>query len=136
MGLSEFITQSPYSHVAMVLDEYHIIETDWKFPVSINHIRFKNTSYDIGKVDLTDEQKNKIKEYLISHIHYGYDFKLLFSHALHILFDFRITEDNTKFICSELINKAFKHAGVKLFDGFATPADLANSEKVKIIILR
>jgi hypothetical protein len=48
--LIEKQTHSPYSHVAMVLDDKHIIEIDRNYNLRINHINYSSKSFDIYRL--------------------------------------------------------------------------------------
>ncbi|OEH86117.1 hypothetical protein BHU72_14440 [Desulfuribacillus stibiiarsenatis] len=125
-------TNSPYSHVTIVLDQLHLMENSWYFPVSIRHLEYQEESFDVFRPkSLTMEEKQIISKFLMAHINTKYDYFQVFTHWLHLLFDFRIINSNTRFHCAELINEAFQAAGIFLVKGFPTPGEISKSEFLK-----
>ena len=52
------ITNSEYSHVAMVLDGLHLLQSDWRTPVSIHHLEYPVDHYNVYrlKTELTERE--------------------------------------------------------------------------------
>lgn len=127
----KLFTKSDYSHVAMVLDEYHVIETDWRFPVSIRHIKYNKTDYHIYhlNIELTQEQEECIKKFIYEEIDKKYDLKFFFTRWFKIMFDCKTYDDVNAYTCDDLIYEAFLRAGIKLVENKdeMTPQTLANS---------
>ncbi|MGI2327566.1 hypothetical protein [Planococcus sp. YIM B11945] len=126
------LTNSEYSHVAMVIDPLHLVQLDWKTPVSIQHLAYPISQYDTYrlKTALTDEEKVKVILFMREWISTGYDWKLIFSRFFNILFGTPIISSVKRYNCDELIVDAFRHVGVNLIkdDVKMTPDTLAKSE--------
>lgn len=132
------VTKSPYSHVALVLDNYHILEADWKRPLSIRHISYRSQEYDIYRVKgLTEEQKEKLRRYINETISAGYDLKLVLSHLFKYFFKGKLLNSPSRYDCSEWITLAFLYAGIELLPSKqpfeVTPADLSKSPRLKLV---
>lgn len=133
--LIQHVTNSPYSHVAIVLDEYHCLETDWKYPVKIRHLKYKKNQYEIMRYEeLSEEEKEYMGKFINIYLNTQYDFKQVISHWLNLSFNFTISNSNSRFICSELADRMYKYAGIdllpKFMNGSVTPADLSRSTKL------
>jgi hypothetical protein len=131
-------SDSPYSHVALVLDEYHLLEANWNHPLSIRHISYRRSDYDVYRVvGLEERQKEKIREYIQQTINAGYDYRLVISHVFHYFFKGKLIHDENRFDCSEWIDLAFMYAGVNLLpyrlDSLVTPGELADSDKLILV---
>jgi hypothetical protein len=112
------LTNSEYSHVATVIDALHLIQLDWKTPVSIQHLAYPISQYDIYrlKVALTDAEKAKVVLFMREWISTGYDWKLIVSRFFNILFGTPIISSANRYNCDELIVDAFRHVGVNLIE--------------------
>ncbi|TWT03737.1 hypothetical protein [Planomicrobium sp. CPCC 101079] len=125
------LTNSQYSHVAMVIDPLHLIQLDWKTPVSIQHLAYPIGQYDIYrlKVALTETEKAKVIFFIREWISTGYDWKLIFSRFFNILFGTPIISSVHRYNCDELIVDAFRYVGVNLIDSDIklTPDTLSKS---------
>lgn len=131
------VTKSPYSHVALVISERLVVETNWSFPVSIRPNEYEPKEYAICRVELTKEQADKIYEYIEKTLGSKYDLGQVIYHILHARFGTKIVNNPKLFTCSEWVDKAFKYAGVDLIpcevDGSVTPADLFNSSRINLV---
>jgi hypothetical protein len=132
------VTKSDYSHVALVLDDYHLLEADWKKPLSIRHFSYRAEDYDIYRVEgLMEEHKDRLRRYIVDTINSPYDFALIASHLLNYFFKGKIVGSPNRFDCSEWIDLAFLYAGVDLLPGIAfstiTPEKLVKSPKIKLV---
>lgn len=111
------VTKSEYSHMAIIVDNLHIIETDWKFPVSINHLSYSTLSYDVYRcAELNEGQRREMLNFLRDELQKKYDWTFLFSRWLHIMFGTRIRNNTEKYNCDELVFAAYKHVGILLTD--------------------
>lgn len=132
------ITKSEYSHVALVLDEYHLLEADWRKPLSIRHISYKTQEYDVFRVEeLTEKQKEYIKEFMMDTLNTPYDFTLILAHLLNYFFKVKLFHSPYRYDCSEWIDLAFLYAGVDLLpmtkSSTVTPAELSKSPKITMV---
>ncbi|MEK3745858.1 hypothetical protein NST23_24605 [Brevibacillus sp. FSL K6-0770] len=72
----QWFTDSLYSHVAIVLDDMHIAETDWRFPLQWNHNNYPPWQYDVYRYrgELTAVQADVMSTFIQEHIGTPYDF--------------------------------------------------------------
>jgi len=120
----------PYTHIAYVLDltdkynpfvieAWHLpMRPYWKFPFvkggGVYMYKFSEqhtpgTEFTIFSVQVTEEQKQKIEEFLFDQLGKEYDFKGIFGFA-----SYSDVQDMNKWFCSELVFAAFKYAGINL----------------------
>jgi uncharacterized protein YycO len=132
----ESVTDSPYSHVALILDSLHVVETDFFRPVNIYHISYPKGSYDIYRAEgLSSQQAQRIIEYTMTVLGQDYDLIQSLSHLTNRCFGFPLVNFQHLKNCSELVDLAFKHAGFPLldndFNGTVTPGQLSLSRRIK-----
>lgn len=132
------VTDPPYSHVALVLDSYHLVEANWKNPLSIRHISYPKWDYDIYRVEgLTEQQKKKLRRYINETIGAGYDYKLVLSHLFKYFFKGKLLNSPSRYDCSEWVTLAFLYAGIELLPNKkpfeVTPTDLSKSPMLKLV---
>lgn len=134
--LVQTVTRSPYSHVAIVLDELHVAETNWRYPLKIRHIRYRQQDYDVYRYygELTPEQQTVMNVFLREHLNTPYDWRQSLSHGVYLLTGLPIYDAADRMNCSETVDRMFAAAGIDLCarqpDGRVTPADLAQSDKL------
>jgi hypothetical protein len=130
-SLIKRFTKSEYSHCAIVLDRYHLLETDWKYPASIKHLNYNSADYDIYRVtSLTDAQKAQLDDFLTAHLQSAYDYASIWERFLYVAFRKPFKRaPSTAYTCDELIVEAFKSVGVLLAedDEKLSPGSLAKS---------
>ena len=127
-------TKSEYSHCAIVIstEPCQIVEIDYKYHLKINAIHY--TYYDVFRCEnISNTQLDTIKNYLMSSLGAQYDFLQLFTQWLNILVKaFPIVNSPIRFLCSEVIDRAYQKAGRDLapeaVEGNVTPADLSRSK--------
>ena len=128
------LTNSEYSHVAMVIDALHLLQSDWKTPVAIQHLAYPVAEYDIYRlrIPLTDLEKQAVLLFIRQRISAGYDWKLIFSRFFNILFGTPIISSVHRYNCDELIIDAFRHVGINLIeeDVSMTPDTLSKSQLI------
>ena len=122
--LIRWVTRSSYSHVALVLDNLHLVEADWRYPLRIRHISYRVKEYDLYRVDLTPEQTKMIWGFIRRTINCEYDFGEILK-----CLGLEAHGAPNKFTCSEWVSKAFSYAGIELTSKTqgVTPNDLAKS---------
>lgn len=107
------LTKSEYSHVALKLNNYHIVENKWFSKIKIKHIYFNN--YDIYRVvGLTNNQKDKIDKFILQSLNSNYDYFRVFTMLFYILFKWKVINFSKLYSCDEFINLAFLNANVDL----------------------
>lgn len=85
-----FVTNSPYSHVGIMLNDYTIVDTDVKNRVKVRFLDYKISDYDIIEVD-----KNIDMNYIKNSIDKEYDYLELLSYF------FKIKTNHNKLTCVE-----------------------------------
>lgn len=127
-----FVSNGKYSHCALLLDQFHTLETSWKNPSVIKHFDYKYKDYDIYKLNirLNEYQKQLVTQYITEHIEIGYDWKYLLSRLGYFLFGTKIVNSKNTMTCDELIYESFKVIGVHLIekDEILTPSTLSQSK--------
>jgi hypothetical protein len=128
------LTKSDYSHVAMVLDGLHLLQSDWRTPVSIHHLEYPVDHYDVFRLRtvLTAPEAMAVILFIRERLTAGYDFKLIFSRFFNLLLGTPIFSSKTRYNCDELIVEAFRHVGINLVQGDVTlsPDILSKSELI------
>ena len=126
------LTKSEYSHCALAIDQLHLIQLDWKNPISIQHLSYLLGQYDVYRinVELTEEEKEKIVLFIRERLSTTYDWKLIFSRFFNILFGTKIISSDHLYNCDELIISAMRHVGINLIedDVKMTPDTLSKSK--------
>jgi hypothetical protein len=129
------VTRSPYSHVVIVLDEWLIAETDWRMPLQVHPINYRPTDYDLYRYQgsFTVQQKEAMKQFIMSSLGTRYDLLQTVTNGLFILTGFPIRDAPDRMNCSETVDRMFAAAGIDLVPGAlgkVSPADLSRSEKL------
>lgn len=127
----KFITRSPYSHVAIVLDNYHVMETDIRYPLQIRHTSYPINSFDVYRFhrELTDNEKSLMDAYLMEKLQTKYDIARTISNGLFLLFNIPIRNAVKRLNCTEVAFDMYKAAGIDL-GAELTPRDLSTSSKL------
>lgn len=129
------VTDSPYSHVALVLDQWHVAETNWKYPLKVRHLTYPEGLFDVYRYrkPFSIAQIQSMESFLHLHLHTPYDVIQSITNGLYILTGFPITDTPNRMNCSEMVDKMFHAAGIDLSIrplGKVTPADLAHSKEL------
>lgn len=125
------ITKSEYSHVALAIDSYNIVEAD-KFITSrisnLNYVEKINSVYRLKNI--TDQQRQAIVVNSITMVGVGYDYKQILGLFTRLVFKRDSTTFNkaNKYICSEIVDNAFILSDIPRKDnknlGDITPQEL------------
>ncbi len=121
------VTASPYSHVAIVLDEWHVAETDWRYPLQPRHISYAPGDYHVYRCreELTDIQKRHMSLFLHYHLNTPYDLVQSISNGLHLIVaKFGIIDRPDRFNCSEAAARMYRAAGIEI-PTTLTPGELS-----------
>ncbi|WCK53826.1 hypothetical protein PP175_21290 [Aneurinibacillus sp. Ricciae_BoGa-3] len=131
----EGVTHSLYSHVAIVLDEWHIAETDWRVPLQVKHIHYTPTEYDVFRYsgELTFAQMDAMDTFLHEKLNTRYDTVQALSNGLYLLTGLPIRDAPDKMDCSETAARMYEAAGINLAAFSCTPGELAKVINLKII---
>ena len=132
--LIELVTHSQYSHCGLSVCDFHIAEALSK-GIEITHSRDIPTGYDIYRYinPLTDEQKQKLHEFIYLKIATKYNFEELFSALLQEEYGIKFPVVKGKLICSQFVFLAYKYINVNLLPDLrkgeiVTPGDLSTSK--------
>jgi uncharacterized protein YycO len=130
-ALVRLVTRSPYSHVALVVEDGVIVEADVFKRVSTR--RITETDYTVkSPAHVTDEQRMQAVNYALSRRGDGYNWWLDVKIGLRLIFGLHpkhwfseVKKEN----CSELVDLAFFNAGIPRKDigipvGECSPAEL------------
>jgi hypothetical protein len=129
------LTNSPYSHVAIALDAWHIAETDWRTPLQVRHLWYRTDEYDVYRYQgmLTATQQAAMRQFVESMLRTRYDTLQSLTNGLHLLTGLPIKDAPNRLNCSETVDRMFAAAGIDLVPGAlgkVSPADLSRSEKL------
>ena len=131
------LTRSKFSHCAITIDSLHLIQLDWKTPVTLDHFAYPLGQYDVYEVitPLSDIEKQMISRYMRDRISTTYDWKFILSRFFNITLGTPIISSKKKYNCDELILEAFRHIGVNLIedDVKLTPDTLSKSKLLRVI---
>lgn len=123
-----------YSHVAIFMGNGQVAEAQFGRKTGYTPLSAYEGNYDIGRVDLTNEQREKIVQSAIAEFGKRYDYDLIFGLGFDILTGAALSHDDAnRKICSTYVNDVFKACGIRLVNtDTPTPEDLALSPKVVI----
>jgi hypothetical protein len=132
------VTDSPYSHVAIVYDDRHIAETDWRFPLQWSHNNYPPWLCDVYRYrgELTAAQADIMAAFIQTHIGTPYDVWQTITNGLYLLTGLPIRDAPDRMNCSETVDRMFAAAGIRLTAaelGKVSPADLALSNQLQRI---
>ncbi|MBO9130809.1 hypothetical protein [Bacillus sp. 165] len=136
--LIRFFLKSDYTHVTIATDEEHICEVDLFTKMKI--MKNPYSEYDVYRLEptLNEVQKKNVLVFLRKKCSTskGYDWWRIISLFLQKYFRLNlIIHAQDRYICSEIIDKAYQHIGIDLVDhkvtGDVTPLDLMNSIYMK-----
>lgn len=129
------LTHSPYSHVAIMLDDWHVAETDWQTPLQVRHLSYRPGEYDVYRYRdmVTESQQAAMHQFIKSMLRARYDTLQSVTNGLHLLTGIPIRDAPDRMNCSETVDRMFAAVGIDLVPGAlgkVSPADLSRSEKL------
>lgn len=132
-----WVTKKKITHVAIVIDEEHVMETSAK-GIKISHISSVGKYKRLRCVYLDDVQREKVLEYVVEQLYRPYDYILILNIFLERTFNLSLNWDNpNKLICVELVVNAFDSVGIKLFpdieDDDIIPGDFEDCKEFTLI---
>lgn len=133
--LIRLFTKSSYSHCALVIDNFHLVQLDWKTPTSIKHLEYPIGDYDVYELitEVTEDEQEKIRQFIRKYISTTYDWKFIFSRFFNILFGTSIVNSKGLYNCDELIVDAFRSVSINLIgDEKLTPDSLSKSKLLRL----
>ncbi|UFJ40090.1 hypothetical protein LOK74_18940 [Brevibacillus humidisoli] len=135
------VTDSPYSHVAVVLDEWHVAETNWWSPLKVRHLTYPQDMIDVYRYrePVTPAQAAAMDDFIQAKLWTPYDFIQSITNGLYLLTGLAIRDTPDRMNCSEFADELYAAAGIDLSLrplGKVTPADLARSDKLERVANR
>lgn len=110
-----FITRSPYSHVALAVDEDTVLESDRFINTRLSDIHSRKVVHHVYRVNgITEEQQRNAVNYAMETIGTKYDYLQILGLFFRYVFRLKYLTFNSynKFICSENIDYAFIRADI------------------------
>lgn len=134
-SLIKWQTRSEYSHAAIIVDDKLIESIEFEGVRVKNELNVKKNCFvDIYEIDVTEEQKRVIIDFLANQIGKKYDYTMV------IRFITRQQESrksSNKWFCSELVFAAFAKAGIVLLNNVepweVSPALLSMNTKTNLV---
>ncbi|UJJ74905.1 hypothetical protein [Bacillus phage BM-P1] len=135
------VTKSEYSHVALVVGTNTVIEADKFIKTGFSVLNYDKKVHSIYRLDnISPEDRLKIVNAVLTMQDTSYDYSQIFGLFLRLVF--RINTDifnkANKFICSEIIDRAFISAGIPRKDqknrGDVTPQELFEKYKLNRVV--
>lgn len=138
--LISLLTNSPYTHVAVVYDiegdgTVLIMDTDW-IHTKLRLLRYyDDRGYDTYRYikGLSDRQKHMVQQWILRHLDIDYDYIQLFSFINRLVFNInRVFNSPDKFVCSEMVDRLYYEKldidlRPRYHIGNVTPEDLRQS---------
>lgn len=125
------ITHSEYSHVALAIDSYNIIEADKFIKSRISNLYYVEDIHRVYRVKgITDYERQQAVNNALTMVGVRYDYKQILGLYLRLVFRKDSTTFNkaNKYICSEIVDNAFIAADIPRRDnsnlGDITPQEL------------
>jgi hypothetical protein len=126
------LTKSEWSHVAVIMSDHFLIESDFLKPVKVRINRYSQTK--IVNLNISDEERLKLVSFLLDQTNRGYDYGRIMGILLYLLGftkNRNLWNDYNKDICCELIIRGLtslndvKNISPNIINAI-TPADVAN----------
>lgn len=126
------LTKSPYSHVALAIDDKRIVEADLFIKTRITELKYENIT--IMRADLTEEQRRRVVDFARYLVGRSYDYLSVFLWLLRLTFNINskgLFNNANRLYCTELIDRCYHYAGIDLVPdretGDVLPIDLYRS---------
>jgi hypothetical protein len=125
------LTNSKWSHVAIVLSEHYLIETDFLKPVRVRRNKYSQTA--VAHLNISDKERLELVSFLLEQTSRGYDYYRIAGILAYILGftkNKNLWNDYNKDICCELVDRGLTYLNSdnipKEILNAITPADVAN----------
>jgi len=144
------IIKCDYNHVGVFVDDERVVESTFRgvyiTPFEVFKKRKENGEiYDYAVfevIGVSEEQKEKVAQYVLNEVGGGYDLVQLFNIGLFMFLNIaRIVEPidiRHAWVCSELVAEAYESVGIRFIEDvdpdLITPADIVCSKLVRRII--
>ena len=109
------LTNSPYTHVAIALDDKYVLEADRFMKSRIRPIRVDAEIHSVFRVpNLEQRQMEAMKILIKNHEGYSYDYLQVFNWFVYLLtgWDVPLSNRVNKLICSELVDYILYYSDV------------------------
>lgn len=127
----KLVTQSPYSHVAGVVNPNQVVEISPLSTVRYKDLQEYNARADVFTCNqLSEDDRKKIVDYVTAKIGTSYDYNLIIWEASRFLLNWKWPYENKDSnLCSTLWSDAYREAGIDLCPDvkFPVPGDLSKS---------
>lgn len=131
------LTGSKYSHCAFAVNSLHLVQLDWKTPVTISHFSYPIGQYDVYEIitPLTEAEKDKVSRYIRDRISTTYDWRFILSRFFNIVIGTPIFNSKKRYNCDELILEALRSISVNLIEADVklTPDTLSKSKLLRLV---
>lgn len=117
-----FFDKGKYSHVAIAVDKYNVIEIDFKMKSKlVDVIKYDGLEQELIETNLSKEQKHKFMEEFPNYLNKNYDYLMVLGLLLK-----REYNSKRSYICSELVYELLYNVGYfkKPLDGNIAPNKL------------
>ncbi|QFT89510.1 hypothetical protein FIU87_12695 [Bacillus sp. THAF10] len=135
-----FFLKSPYTHVTIAVDQENICEVDLHKKMEIMKNPYKEYDLYRLKTKLSIGQQEQMLAFIHRKISTskGYDWWRLISLCVKRFFRWNIIiHEQDRYICSEIIDKAYQHIGIDLVEnlvtGDVTPIDIMKSQQLEYV---
>lgn len=71
--LIKFVTQGEHCHVAIVLNHYTVLQTDFIHNLNLSYLSYKKCDYDLVTLNLKPIQEIEVGEWTQTHLYTPYD---------------------------------------------------------------
>jgi len=125
------LTKSKYSHVALAIDSYNIIEANRFIKSRISNLGYVEDIHKVYRIEnITEEQQYGVVSNALTMLNVGYDYSQVIGLFIRLTFHkdgFSLNTAN-KYICSEIIDRALYQSDISRADtnhlGDITPQEL------------
>ena len=135
-----FFLKSEYTHVTIAMDHSTICEVDLFTKMKVMKNPYKEFDLYRLKRKLTEKEQKELTEFLLEKCmtSKGYDWWRLLSLCFKKYFRWNLViHEQDRYICSEIIDKAYQHIGVDLVEervtGDVTPIELMESHQIQLV---
>ena len=109
-NLIKWKLQSNYSHVGLIVDNFHCVEIDYKYPLKIRHFSYALGDFNAYRIpDLTTMQKEKMINFIQKTLNSKYDLAEIINY-----FGFGFNDRDDRWICISWIDELLEQSGVEI----------------------
>ena len=104
------LTRSEYSHVALAIDAYNIIEADKFIKSRVSNLYYVDKINSVYRLNgVTEDQRHMIVNNALTMVGMRYDYKQILGLFMRLSFHKELSTFNTanKYICSEIVDNSF-----------------------------